>query len=289
MKRREFNEWFSNFKDHLRGYDYYVDFPKVYKNVEEIRISLNIMNSLIGSKTIEEDFDSLLDRYPEIIECIPILIAVRLKDVKNELKILDKLETHIYDFNSGKNTPEEYKIFMRKTGLFDLISNHLVSNMVDYVLGIETGLDSNARKNRGGKIMEELVKSFIEETGCVYNSEYTAANIQKRYGIDLSSLSNDGKSAKRFDFVVESSGHIYAIEVNFYSSQGSKLNETARSYKMLAEEAKNINNFTFVWITDGAGWKSARRNLEETFDTLDTLYCIDDLENGILYELFKCR
>jgi type II restriction enzyme len=244
------------------------------------------MNSLIGSKNIEEDFENILEKYPEVIRCIPILLAVRLRDIKNNFEIMDEGKISRYDFTFVRNTPEEYNFFMRKSGLFNLISNRLVNNLVDYVTGVETGLDSNGRKNRGGKKMEQLVETFILETGHNYRKEVRIDEIEKVFDLDLSSLSNSGKTVKRFDFVVESEGHIYGIEVNFYSGGGSKLNETARSYKMLAEESKDINNFTFVWITDGPGWKSARNNLEETFDVLKTMYSIKDLENGVLYELF---
>ncbi len=287
MVHRNFDVWLSNFKNTLYGYDYYVDFEKVYANVGCIRVELNIMNSLIGSKNIEKDFENILEKYPEIIRCIPILLAVRLRDIKNNFEIMDEGEISRYDFTFVRNTPEEYKKFMRQSGLFDLISNHLVNNLVDYVTGVETGLDSNGRKNRGGKKMEQLVETFILETGQNYRKEVRIDEIERIFDLDLSSLSNSGKAVKRFDFVVESRGHIYGIEVNFYSGGGSKLNETARSYKMLAEESKDIDNFTFVWITDGPGWKSARNNLEETFDVLKTIYSINDLENGALYELFR--
>ena len=112
-------------------------------------------------------------------------------------------------------------------------------------------------------------------------------DIEKTWNLDLTPISNEGKSAKRFDFVVKTDSCVYAIECNFYSDGGSKLNETARSYKMIALEAKNIKGFQFIWFTDGQGWFKARKNLEETFDVLENLYSIHDLENGILKVLFK--
>lgn len=111
-------------------------------------------------------------------------------------------------------------------------------------------------------------------------------NIEKKWNIDLSALSNQGKAAKRFDFVVKTDRMIYGIETNFYASGGSKLNETARSYKMLSQEAAIIDEFTFVWFTDGIGWKHARENLRETFEVMDTIYNIDDMENNIMKTLF---
>lgn len=175
---------------------------------------------------------------------------------------------------------------MRKTGLFDLIQNHVVNNLVDYVTGVETGLDSNARKNRGGHLMENLVESYLVKAGLkkgeTYFKEMYIHEIEKRWNIDLSSISNKGKAEKRFDFVVKGKDVVYGIETNFYTSGGSKLNETARSYKTITMETKDLDYFRFVWFTDGWGWGSARNNLKETFDVLEHLYCISDLEDGII-------
>lgn len=179
---------------------------------------------------------------------------------------------------------------MRKTGLFDLISEHIINNLVDYVTGVEVGLDSNGRKNRGGHLMEDLVESYIIKSGFRrdenYFKEMYLVEIEEKWGLDLSSISNNGDAAKRFDFVVKTPSAVYAIETNFYRANGSKLNETARSYKMIAEEAKNIEGFVFVWFTDGIGWQGARHNLKETFDVLDNIYNIHDLESNIIKEIF---
>jgi type II restriction enzyme len=157
-------------------------------------------------------------------------------------------------------------------------------------LGIETGLDSNGRKNRGGHQMENLVEKYIQAAGFERNVNYFKEmylkDIEKKWNIDLSALSNHGKAAKRFDFVIKTESQIYGIETNFYGSGGSKLNETARSYKMLAQEADTIDGFTFVWFTDGSAWKKAKGNLRETFEVMDTIYSIDDIENGVMLSLF---
>ena len=166
-------------------------------------------------------------------------------------------------------------------------ANNLTSNLYDYATGVEVGLDSNGRKNRGGHQMENLVESFLKKAGVAYHKEKYIGEVEEMFGLDLSAISAGGTSTKRFDFVVKSGETIFGIETNFYTGGGSKLNETARSYKMIAEEAKNIDGFKFVWITDGGGWKSARKNLKETFLVLDTLYNIQDLENGIFRELFN--
>lgn len=181
---------------------------------------------------------------------------------------------------------------MRETGLLELLQHHIINNLVDYVTGVEVGLDSNGRKNRGGDLMENLVEKHIMAAGFVkdktYFKEMTIKKVQKKWGLDLSGISNNGKTVKRFDFVIEGQDEIICIETNFYTSQGSKLNETARSYEEIAKSAATINGFRFVWITDGSdGWSQAKNNLEETFGVLEDLYNIKDLEDGILSEIAK--
>lgn len=293
MKNRDFDAWLSKFRASISTYDYYVDFEKVHKNVDEIKIELNILNSLIGRKNIKNDFIQILKRYPETLKVIPILLAKR----ENEIYCQDESGGYLYQFDFGKYPPnshkfyEQYCYFMEKTGLFDLLQNHLINNLVDYVTGVETGLDSNGRKNRGGHLMEDLVEKYIQAAGFVkdenYFKEMYLVDIEKKWNMDLSALSNQGKAAKRFDFVVKTSDTIYAIETNFYTGGGSKLNETARSYKMLSQEAETVNGFVFVWFTDGIGWKSARGNLRETFEVMEHIYSIADMENGVMEKVFK--
>ena len=290
---RIFNEWLSGFRDSIADYGYYIDFEKVHRNVDNIKVELNILNSLIGSKNIETDFENLMRKYPEVLKCIPLLLAVRA----NEIYCQDENGGHLFQFDFGKYPPnshahhEKYRYFMRETGLFDLLENHIVNNLVDYATGVETGLDSNGRKNRGGHLMEDLVEGFIEKAGFIKNSTYFKEmyihQITEKWGIDLSAISNKGKMEKRFDFVVKTTKMIYGVETNFYGGGGSKLNETARSYKTLALETEEIEGFTFVWFTDGKGWASARNNLEETFDIMEHIYNIKDLEDGIISEVFK--
>lgn len=284
---RDFSKWLSNFRPSIADFSYYTDFNKVYENVNSMKIELNILNSLIGSKNIELDFENLVSKYPEIIKCIPILLAVREK----EIYAGKQGNVDLYSFNSPKNTIDEYKTFLRETGLFDLLSNHIINNLFDYVTGVETGLDSNGRKNRGGHQMEDLVENYIKKAGFKKNINYFKemyiSEVSAKWNIDLSAVSNKGKMEKRWDFVIKTDNNIYLIETNFYGSGGSKLNETARSYKTIATEMKTVKGAKFVWFTDGAGWKSAARNLEETFDILEDIYSIHDMENGIMNEVFR--
>lgn len=285
--KREFNEWFKTFRSSICDYSYYVNFEKVYGNVDCIKVELNILNSLIGSKYIENDFEKLITEYPQVLKCIPVLLAVR----GSEIYVIDGDGEYLFNFKKMNYSIAEYKMFMRKTGLFDLIANRIINNLIDYVRGVEVGLDSNGRKNRGGHLMENLVEDYLQKAGLIKGTDYfkemCISDIQKRWNLDLSNISNTGKTEKRFDFVVKKGNIVYGIETNFYASSGSKLNETARSYKTITLEAKDIKGFAFVWFTDGVGWRSAKHNLEETFEVLDNLYCIADLENGVVNELFK--
>ena len=285
--KRNFNEWLGKFRGSISNYKYYINFEKVFKNVEEIKIELNILNSLIGSENIERDFENIIERYPETLKCIPILLAVRT----SEIYAIDADGEFKYSFKEKNYSVKQYSEFMEKTGLFELLRKHIINNLIDYVTGVETGLDSNGRKNRGGHLMEDLVETFIKKAGFErdenYFKEMYISEIERKWNIDLSAISNMGKAEKRFDFVLKTNTQIYVIETNFYASSGSKLNETARSYKTISNEVDTIDGITFIWFTDGIGWKSAKNNLEETFDVLEHIYNINDLENDIIGKIIK--
>lgn len=291
---RNFEEWLAEFDDSIASWKYYTDFDKVYGNVNKIKKELNLLNSLIGSKNIEEDFKELVEEYPKVLQVIPILIAKR----ENIIIIKDAEKDYYYNFKNMNYLIDDYVLFMRRTGIFDLLENHLIANLFDYVTGVEVGMDTNGRKGRTGDAMEDLVESYLLKAGFVrdfnYFKEYTKTNIIDKWGIDLSHIdeklkgNNKNKNAeKRFDFVVKTENMLYVIETNFYGTQGSKLNETARSYKMIQSEFKNMKDVTFVWFTDGKGWKSARHNLEETFNEMENIYNIEDMKNGIMSKIFK--
>lgn len=284
---RNFNEWFNTLSDQISTYDYYVDFEKVYTNVESMKIELNILNSLIGSKNIKEEFKPIIQNYPQTIKCIPILLAVRA----NDIYILDDERTIDYSFKTLNQSIDQYCIFMEKSGLFELMENHLINSVFDYVTGVETGLDSNARKNRGGHIMEKLVENFLNKNGLKENidffKEVNLKSLERQSNMKFLANNIDTIRNKRFDYAVIVDEKIYLIETNFYASSGSKLNETARSYKRLNQDIEKIDNMIFVWITDGKGWKSAKNSLEDAFNEITHLYNLNDLRKGYLNALFK--
>ncbi len=286
--KRNFDAWLSTMKDSIASWTYYTDFNKVYENVNKVKIELNILNSLIGSKDIENEFKNIVNQYPNVLSVVPVLLAKREK----EIKINDVSDNYVFNFIKMNYTVEQYILFMRNSGLFNLLQKHIINNLVDYVLGIEVGMDTNGRKNRTGDVMEDLVESYLIKAGLIkgktYFKEMWKSEVEKQYNLDLSSISNEGKTEKRFDFVfVGAFGTVYACECNFYSGGGSKLNETARSYKNLTLESQHIKGFQFVWFTDGVGWKTAKHNLEETFDVLENIYNLSDLENHCLNSLIN--
>lgn len=284
MKRR-FEEIIGSLRDSIATYNYYVDFDKVYRNVSKVEMQLNLLNYLIGKDNIEQEFMKLIVEYPDVIEVIPILLAVR----EGEIKIIDG-EVISYSFKKMNREVADYTKLLRESGLVELLEKKKIKNLVDYVTGVEVGLDTNARKNRTGHLMEDIVESYIKKIPNVdYLKEATKNDIKKHFKtdeLDDLNLDDEKKTNKRFDFVVKSrTGKLLLIETNFYGGSGSKLNETARSYAKLGKDIKGINGIEFVWITDGKGWRSTQNNLREAYGVIEHLYTLDDLDNGVLEKI----
>lgn len=283
--KREFNEIIESLRESIATYDYYVDFDKVYKNVNKVEMQLNLLNYLIGKENVEQEFMKLLLEYPDVIEVIPILLAVR----EGEIKIIDG-EVISYNFKKMNRDLSDYTKLLRESGLVELFEKKKIKNLVDYVTGVEVGLDTNARKNRTGHLMEDIVESYINKIPNVdYIKEATKNEIKIHFNTDVLdnlNLDDKNKTNKRFDFVVKSkSGKLLLIETNFYGGSGSKLNETARSYAKLGKDIADIDGVEFVWITDGKGWRSTQNNLREAYSVIKHLYTLDDLDNCILERL----
>lgn len=265
-----FSEFIKPLKETHFSLKDYVDFPKVAANVDAISIKLNQLNYLIGQEDMASAVKRLWDENPKVFTVLDVLIAVRAKDKK---KAIDAYG-NIYLVSDYFSSPEQVTLFLNETGLTEVFQRKQVKNLVDYVFGVEVGLDSNARKNRGGHIMEGLVANILTLNGIPFEQEvyYTAfPEIVKALGADN----------KRFDFVIRTPGKIYLIEANFYTSGGSKLNEVARSYSELAPKINAVPGFEFVWITDGIGWDSARNKLEEAFAHIPSVYNLSNIQELI--------
>jgi type II restriction enzyme len=281
---RDFNEWLATFTPNLATYDYFVDFNKVYEHLAQYKVELNLLNSLIGSSNIEQDFRYICETYPQSLKVIPYLLAIRTSQLSVQAKQFD------FDNINTVNTTEDYIEFMKETGLFDMLQNHNIHNLYDYALGIEVGLDTNARKNRSGNKMEEIVESYFTSSHLLPNKDYfkepTLPFLKKQFGLDLSYL-----TTKKFDFALVRNKHIYLIETNFYATHGSKISETARSYKLISQQitsnppASDNPQPVFVWFTDGNGWLSSKKTLQDVFNSIPHLYNLHDLQAGILNKL----
>ncbi|WP_264229529.1 type II restriction endonuclease [Acholeplasma laidlawii] len=281
--KRSFDGIIESIKEGLSTYDYFVDFKKVFSKVEHIELKLNTLNYLIGKDNFDEAFKVLLEEHPNIITVIPVLLAVR----ENNIQVLDEVMKS-YNFNYY-DPNVNYIEFIRKTGLIDLFYDKRIKNLVDYVTGVEVGLDTNSRKNRSGKMMSQIVLKNLKDIPNIdILEEANTSKIYKEFGVNISNTLKDTKSNKRFDFVIKDKmGHIYLIETNYYGTSGSKLNETSRSYAKLAKDIKEIDNVSFVWITDGKGWLSTKKNLEEAYNDIEHLYTLYDLEHKVLHKLFN--
>ena len=266
----QFNHFMSQLRETNATLDFYCDFPKIARNVADIEISLNMLNFLIGKENLREAVQSLWDRDPHVFEVMDILIATRKKDDK---KYIDN-DGSMHSVHSLFSSVDGVMKFLEGTGLDKLFKNKEVKDLVDYVFGVETGLDTNARKNRSGEITETLVARIFDNAGIRYREQVSS----KEFPSIAVAL---GADQKVFDFVITANGKNYLIEVNFYSGGGSKINEVARSYTDVAPKVNGVHGFEFVWITDGIGWNSARNKLEEAFAAIPSIYNLTTISEFI--------
>ena len=267
--KEQFDLFMSQLKETNTTLDFYCDFEKINANVEAISIKLNQLNYLIGQEDIDADIRRLWDENKKVFSILEILIAVRTSDKKKAIMA----DGNVRLINTLFDNVEGVIEYIHGTGLDKVFRNKQIKNLVDYVFGVETGLDTNARKNRSGHLMEGQVASIFDDANIVYRQEV--------YSTEYPELSVLGEDKKRFDFVVETNRCKYLMEVNFYSGGGSKLNEVARAYSELSPKINAVDGFEFVWITDGIGWKSAKNKLEEAFYAIPNIYNLSDIDNFI--------
>ena len=274
----------STLKDTIRTYDFFVAWEKVLGNVTQMEVALNILNSLIGKDDIAGKLKELIKQYPEVVPVIPFLIAVR----GTSIKVADMGGDIEYSFSRKKSYTEEQidKViyFAEKSGLLQVIADKSIKNLVDYAIGVEVGLDTNARKNRSGTAMENLtevyVKAICDKNGFRYLAQATVAKIRQEFGKTVST----DKADRHFDFAIDTGSKVYLMEVNYYGGGGSKLKSVAGEFSSLFSLVKNENT-GFIWVTDGEGWQTAKRPLRETFDVTDYVMNINMIEQGLLEEI----
>lgn len=267
---RDFNKFMSQLQETNQTLDFFCDFDKIESNVNDIKLSLCMLNSLIGTTDLRKSVEAIWKRDRTAFRVMDILIAVRsngkkvILDSSGQCVVLDSL------FTSVDGVME----YLEETGLADIFRQKKINDLVDYVFGIETGLDSNARKNRSGHVMEKMVANIFDKNNISYRKEVYSTEWQNLQFVL-------GDDEKRFDFVIETTNKIYLIEVNFYSGGGSKLNEVARSYSEIAPKINSVLGSEFVWITDGIGWKSAKNKLQEAYNIIPNIYNITSLDTFI--------
>lgn len=282
--KKDFSELTRSFKSSIKTWDYFVNWKKVFANSASLEIALNKLNYLLGKDNLKEEFKMLYGSNKDIIKALPILLAVR----EHKLEIFDKKSKNsdFFDFTRTDVDSEKYFEFIEHSGLAVLFQKEGVKNLVDYVMGVEVGLDSNGRKNRGGSLMEEIVEVFIKEyckeNGLEYLAKANAKAIQNKWGLHVAVV----KSSRSFDFAVfnPKSKTIKLFETNFYNGGGSKLKSVCGEFRSLYAELK-AQNIDFVWITDGLGWHSTKKPLEETYNHNEYIFNLSMLESNVLNEL----
>ncbi len=280
-----FKEFMDSIRSSISSWDFFVDWGKVKESALRHNTELNILNALIGSPQIEKDFIEICNKYPEVKSVLPLLIAIR-REKTIHMRVFDEIKVEEFDVNDvfAGNDSEKLLNFFINSGLKSLFEDRTVKNLVDYVIGVEVGMDTNARKNRTGTAMETIVekilKEHLESKGYEYGIQMTPAKILEKWGVSVPS----DKSERRFDFVVNAKGKLFMFEVNFYGGGGSKLKATAGEYIRLNNILKEAG-FTLIWITDGAGWNSDHFHLEEAFNQNDFIFNLDMLNKGVLKEI----
>ncbi|MFA6515326.1 MAG: type II restriction endonuclease [Candidatus Paceibacterota bacterium] len=282
--KKDFNNFISTLKNSIKTWDYFVNWNKVFSNSSEIEIVLNKLNYLLGKDDLRGEFIRLYSGNSDIIKAFPVLLAVREK----ELEIFDKGDktSQFFNFSKQDKSAEEYYEFFEKSGIIRLFKDKKIKNLVDYTIGVEVGLDSNGRKNRGGQLMESIVGAFVEdfckEKGFEYIAQARATKIKEKWDMTV----RVDKSERSFDFAIfnPKTKNIKLIETNFYNGGGSKLKAVCGEFKSLYTELKE-QNIDFIWVTDGLGWYTTKRPLEETYNHNEYVFNLTSLEKGILKEL----
>jgi len=275
--------------DSITYWDYFVNWAKVRKNTQHLDMDLNTLNYLVGKENIEEEFKALLRRHPTLVRLIPLLLACRTSDFKILVDFAEgDLQYEVFSF-SKKPALSEQDIekacrFATETGLLKMLSNRVIKSIPDYVIGVEVGLDSNGRKNRGGTAMETIVgnllSSICKENGFDCITQASAASILDRWNLPV----RVDKSNRRFDFAIQANHRLFLVETNYYGGGGSKLKATAGEYKSLHDFIA-AQGHSLVWITDGMGWKTTVKPLEECFRHIDYTLNLKMVGAGLLQHI----
>ena len=264
-------------------YDFFVNWSKVAQNRDAFKYEVALLKSLRNSSSPATDLRDLLSRYPEVVKVIPILLACR----DGLIKVLNAIEPDIQykSFNFSKNAYsanelEDIVEFTQKTGLLDMLCQ--MESATDYLLGVEVGLDTNARKNRSGLFLEKMTKEVIGDLvarnpDIKWLEQKSFRYVENEFNIAIPPSLRD----RKFDHVVISNGKATDIEVNFYGGTGSKPGEIVSSYINRGEVLSSAG-WKFVWLTDGEGWKSMQNSLRIGVEYINYVINAYLLRKGIL-------
>lgn len=286
------NEFLSSLSITNRTPEYYVNWEKVERETKKFELELNTLNYLIGKENIFDETLKLFKQQPNLIKVIPSLIASRDKVLDilsiddNDDMSFERLDFSIID----TDRIEDYVIFAEDSGLLNFLQNKANRSLVDYVYGVEAGLDSNARKNRSGTTMEGILERHVSKLASALDLEWkaqaTAAYIKEKWNVVVPV----DKSERRFDVAVYSAKNnkLWLIETNYYGGGGSKLKAVAGEFTELSQfVVQSKDDVEFVWVTDGQGWKTAHLPLSEAFGHIVNVFNLNMLKNNYLHDLFN--
>ncbi len=287
---RVFQHLIATLTDTINDWSYFVNWSKVSENTKKASRLLNLMNSLVGHDNPAQELTDILTEYPDTAKLLPVLLAYRFKPAeKYRIKIIKeyktKFEYDTYDFSAKGALPkadiERLVEFAERSGFLSQLANKNIKSLPDYFFGVEVGLDSNGRKNRGGTAMETMLEHFVADIcarhGFEYIAQATAPKVKAKWG----KMITVEKSSRKIDFAVNTPEKLYLIEANFYGGGGSKLKSTAGEYKTDFRRW-TADGHQFIWVTDGAGWVGTQRPLQETFDDTDYILNLDMVVQGLL-------
>ncbi len=283
----------DNMKETIRSWDFFVAWEKVMNKVGSVEVVLNILNYLVGKENIVEEFKMLLSKYPEIAEILPVLLALREKSIK----VLEPLENNVFNYKEyvfqkkkkyNSDEIESLAEFAEKTGLLAMFKQKNIKSVVDYVIGVEVGLDTNARKNRSGTAMEMITELFVKKICSSKNYSYLTQATSHKIKRELGYFVSVDKSERSFDFAIDNGHKLYLIETNYYGGGGSKLKSVAGEFTTLFNFLKEETpEHGFIWITDGKGWETTKKSLRESFDKVDYILNLDMVQKGILEDIIS--
>ncbi len=269
-----------------KTYSYFVAWDKVKKNVQKYDYEINILNYLVGSSDPRNKLSEILKKNPEVLPVIPLIIAVR--DL--EIAVIDDparpAET-VKEFDFSKKTNltakniEDIVVFCDKAGILKLFSEFKIKNLRDYLLGLEAGIDTNARKNRSGTSMESLVDPILDKIKSIsVVKQKTFKHIKEKFGVAVP----DRLLNRKFDYVIIADKKFFNLEVNYYDGQGSKPQEIVDSYTNRKNELAKAK-WGFIWLTEGPGWKKGAHQITNAFNDMDFVLNLSLASAGVLKEI----